>query len=80
MDTGQHTCRTWRAAGGWDLGVGRIARYVDQRRVPTSIAEAIGDQVVHALLAHVGKVIGGPGGRFSFGDMAVSIGLTLGVK
>jgi hypothetical protein len=70
MDTGQHTCRTWRAAGGWDLGVGRIARYVDQRRVPTSIAEAIGDQVVHALLAR----------RFSFGDMAVSIGLTLGVK
>ena len=36
--------------------VTRIARHVDHGLVPARIIQAIGDQVVHALPAHVGQV------------------------
>jgi hypothetical protein len=36
-------------------GTSVIARHVDQRRVPTDVVEAIGDQVMHTLLAHVAE-------------------------
>jgi hypothetical protein len=41
------------------LGLGRIARHVDQCAVTAGIVEAGRDQVVHAQLAHVPSVIGG---------------------
>jgi hypothetical protein len=37
------------------LGVGRIARHVDQRDVPTGVIEAGCDQVLHAKLAYVAE-------------------------
>ena len=37
------------------LGLGRVARHVDQRGVEARILEAIADQVLHAQLAHVAE-------------------------
>jgi uncharacterized protein YlaN (UPF0358 family) len=34
---------------------GRVARHVDQRLTPASVAEAKGHEVIHALLAHVAE-------------------------
>jgi hypothetical protein len=40
----------------WDRRVTGIARHVDDRFVAARVVEAIGDEVMHALPAHVGEV------------------------
>jgi hypothetical protein len=37
------------------LGLGRVARHIDQRRMSAGIVEAVRDQVLHAKLAHVAE-------------------------
>ena len=40
----------------WDRGVTRIARHVDNALVSAGVVEAISDQFMHALPAHIGEV------------------------
>ena len=37
------------------LGIAGIARHIDDRLVAATIVQATGDQVMHALLAHVAE-------------------------
>jgi hypothetical protein len=39
-----------------DLDLGHYERFKVQRLVPTRVVQAIGDQAMHALLAHIGEV------------------------
>ena len=58
-------CRTsCRPPGGKGrhFGFGRIARHVDQRRVPTRVVEAVRDQLLHPELAYVAERHRRPGG------------------
>jgi hypothetical protein len=65
--------RTCRLARRWNDGTStssRIARHVDDRLVAAGVIEAIGDKVMHALLAHVGEVHRRAGRVFEVGSHA----------